>query len=108
MFLPWLATTEVVTMKMISRTRKTSVSGVMLISATTLSSPLSSAGRNDVATGGLRCRQGLARRLDVQERLHEALAGARVGRRERADADLQAGVEGPRRDRDEETGRGRA
>ena len=30
-----------VTMKMMSRTRNTSVSGVMLISATTLSSPMS-------------------------------------------------------------------
>ncbi len=66
-------------MKMISSTRKMSVSGVMLISAT-MSSPsprrlgreLDGHGGASVAGAG-----GAARRLDVEQRLHEALAGAR-------------------------------
>src|SRR5215472_7450161 len=82
-FLPCVEITDVVTIKMISSTRKMSVSGVMLISAT-MSSPVSSPalGREWMATASLRsdgrrgrcrCRAG---RFHVQERLDEALAAA--------------------------------
>ena len=76
-------------MKMISRTRKTSVSGVMLISATTPSSPClvvarpERGGHGDLRAAAVRRGGG---GLDVEQRLHEALAGARVGRGDRADA----------------------
>src|SRR5262249_55061724 len=102
--LPWLEITEGVTMKMISRTRKMSVSGVMLISATISSPPSSSPlGRERAAMphlrGGLRARLD-ARGLDVQQRLHEALAGAREAGGHAAGADLQVVVGREREDRD--------
>src|SRR4029450_11764810 len=92
MFLPWLATTEVVTMKITSSTRKTSVSGVMLISATTPSSRSSSSSGRYEGMRHLRTRLGALARgrgLEEQERLHEALARARVGARDQPDARLE-------------------
>src|SRR5215471_12911752 len=69
-------------MKMIKRTRKMSVSGVMLISATMPSPPSSSPlGRERAAMPHLRrllllLLESRGRRLDVEQRLHEPLAGA--------------------------------
>src|SRR5882724_8022996 len=111
MFLPWLATTEVVTMKITSSTRKTSVSGVMLISATTPSSrSSSSSGRYEGMRHLLaRRRAALARRrgLEEQQRLHEALARPGVGARDQADARLEIVEEQERRDRHREAHRRR-
>src|SRR5258705_8185525 len=100
MFLPWLATTEVVTMKITSRTRKTSVSGVMLISATTPSSRSSSSSGRYEGMRHLPARRSavlVRRRLEEQERLHEPLARARVRARDQADARLEI-VEEPQRE----------
>src|SRR5439155_20412604 len=94
-------------MKITSSTRNTSVSGVMLISATTPSSGFSaSSGRNE-AMGHLRIRRRsvLARRrgFEEQERLDEALARARVGARDQADARLEIVEEHQRDDRHRQT-----
>src|SRR5215475_9519560 len=98
--LPWFEMTLVVTMKMISRTRKMSVSGVMLISATIaspLSSPPSPLGRERAAMPDLRGLLfvvGRRRRLHVQQRLHQPLARAREQCGDPADAHLQPVVRG--------------
>src|SRR5688500_9947901 len=110
MFLPWFATTEVVTMKITSSTRNTSVSGVMLISATTPSSGFSSSSGRNEAMAHLRTRRRTVvarRRLEEQERLPEPLARARVGARDQADARLEIVEEQQRDDRHREAGRGR-
>src|SRR5262245_15523087 len=110
MFLPWLATTEVVTMKITSSTRNTSVSGVMLISATTPSSGFSSSSGRNEAMRHLPARRAAfarTRRLQEQERLHEPLARARVGARDHADPGLEIVEEHQRDDRDRETHRRR-
>src|SRR5512145_1326687 len=85
-FLPVFAITDEVTMKMISSTRKTSVSGVMLISATISPLVSSSPGR---CVGIANLPAGLAARLEVEQRLHEALARAREGGGDVADAGLE-------------------
>src|SRR5262245_8532949 len=101
--LPWFEMTLVVTMKMIRRTRKMSVSGVMLISATMPSLSSSSPpplGRDRAAMPDLLVLlllEGRRGRLDVEQRLHQALARAREQTGDRADAHLQP-VE--RRERD--------
>src|SRR5262245_37983817 len=100
-FLPVFAITEEVTMKMISRTRKTSVSGVMLISATIAPSS-SSPGR----CTAMLALPGVAARLEIQQRLHEALARAREHGGDVADARLQPVEQPERDDRDEQTHRG--
>src|SRR5882724_4986594 len=103
--------TLVVTMKMIKRTRKMSVSGVMLISATMPSLPSSSPlGRERAAMPNLRrllVLEGRARGLDVEQRLHEPLAGTREQAGDRDVAHLQPVVRGERDDRDEQTRGGR-
>src|SRR5690606_13067002 len=106
--LPWLEITLLVTMKMISSTRKMSVSGVMLISAT-MSSPVDSSalGREWMATADLLGAHGLRGGPDVEQRLHEPLGRARPGRAHVADLHLQEVVEGERHDRDAEADRGR-
>src|SRR5687767_4366807 len=110
MFLPWFATTEVVTMKITSSTRNTSVRGVMLISATTPSSRLSSSSGRYEGMRHLPARRAAVvgrRRLEEQQRLHEALARARVAARDQTDARLEIVEEPERDDRDRKAHRRR-
>src|SRR5262245_26849558 len=111
--LPWFEITLVVTMKMIRRTRKMSVSGVMLISATMpseiSSSPPPPLGRERAAMPDLLALLFLVGRgggLDVEQRLDEPLAGAREQARDRAHPHLQPVERGQRDDRDEQADRG--
>src|SRR5687768_10073512 len=79
-------------MKMMSSTRKMSVSGVMLISATTSSSWPSSALRSDMAMAGLL----------VFARERELLDAESQERAERVDLAQQPVVRGERENRDDE------
>ena len=106
-FFPVFAMTEDVTMKMMRRTRKTSVSGVMLISAMISPSVSVVAGEKRPSRTSAGPCPPSPLRLDVEQRLHEALGRAREDLAINVTRVCSQLKSSEREDRDEEADRGR-